>query len=222
MREIIVAGNWKMHKNANDVVEFCKSLKEKTGDIKDINIIIFPPFPYLLIAKEILKDSNIMFGAQNVFHLNSGAYTGEISYSMLLDIGCDYTIIGHSERRKYFQETDDTINKKVSACLNHNLKVIMCIGETLEQREKNQTFEILKRQINEGLKDIKDISLLTIAYEPVWAIGTGRNATGAQAEEVHKFIRELILKMYNNEIALDIEKFIQIIRTTRNIASENY
>ncbi len=169
----------------------------------ECDVIICPPFTSLQIANSLIKDSNIKLGAQNMFYEESGAFTGEISAPMLKSVGCEYVILGHSERRAIFGETDDLINKKIIKAIDSNLRPIFCVGETLEEREKGITFDVINRQIVEGLKDISvdEINNVIIAYEPVWAIGTGKNATPEQAEEVHIFIRNLIKKIYNKEIS---------------------
>jgi triosephosphate isomerase len=205
MRKPFMAGNWKMNKNAKEAVSLAKSLKDKLKDVNDRDILICPSFTVLNAVYEEVKGSNIKLGAQNMYFEDSGAYTGEVSPIMLKDF-CEYVILGHSERREFFDETDEMVNKKVKKALQHGLKPILCIGETLEQREKNETFDIIKNQLKNSLKGIdKDnIKKIIIAYEPVWAIGTGKNATPEQAEDVHAFIRKEIEKIYGKETASGI------------------
>jgi len=204
MRKPIIAGNWKMYKTAFEAVDFVKNLKPEVSDVHDRAIVICPPHPVLKDVGDVIRDSNIALGAQNLFWEDEGAYTGEVSAPMLKSVGCTYVIIGHSERRQFFGETDETVNKKLFAALKHNLFPIVCIGETLEQREKGETFEVIEKQIREGLKNlvISNWSLVVIAYEPVWAIGTGKTATPQQAQEVHAFIRGLLPRDVAQEIRI--------------------
>jgi len=190
-----------MNKNISEAIELANGLNRNLYDISTAEIVICPPFTALSEVYEIIAETNIALGAQDVYWQEKGAFTGEISCSMLKDAGCKYAIVGHSERRKYFNESDAEINKKIKALLGNDLIPIVCVGETLEQRENNQTFEIVKTQIESCLKDISldDPARLIIAYEPVWAIGTGKNATPAQAQEVHKFIRDLLAKILSKD-----------------------
>lgn len=188
MRRPLIAANWKMNKTIPEARDFLNTFIPSADGIDDIEIVIAPPFTALYPVAEIIKGSNIRLSAQNVFYEEKGAYTGEVSPLMLKDVGCDYVIIGHSERRQYFGESDEVLNRKVKAALRNGLNVIFCIGETLKEREEGMTFDVLKRQVKEGLKDV-DLSGVIIAYEPVWAIGTGRTATPEQAQEAHAFIR---------------------------------
>ncbi len=165
--------------------------------VDDVEIVLAPPFTSLAVAAKFLKGSNVKLAGQNVFWEEKGAYTGEISPLMLKDVECSYVIIGHSERRQYFGETDETVNRKIAAAMAAGLDVIFCIGETLEEREAGRTFEILKRQISGGLRKIKPDGLV-IAYEPVWAIGTGKTATPGQAQEAHEFIRKELNSLYGD------------------------
>ena len=199
----LIAANWKMNKGIKEAVSFVKSFEKLAKNAKNIDIAVCPPFTLLFKLNELLKNSGIKLGAQNMHFEEKGAYTGEISPLMLKDAGCEYVILGHSERRQYFKETDDLINKKVKSALRHKLKPILCIGETLQQRNNNKTMEIIKKQIINDLNNVSDEGMkdIAIAYEPVWAIGTGKNATPKQAEEVHKFIRSLLLKNYNKKIS---------------------
>ncbi|OGB87904.1 triose-phosphate isomerase [candidate division WOR-1 bacterium RIFCSPHIGHO2_02_FULL_45_12] len=194
MRQPLMAGNWKMFKNESETISFLEELKPRVADVKDRDILICTPFPNLSRACEAAVGSNINIGAQNIYWEDEGAFTGEVSGSMLKAIGCTYVIIGHSERRQYFGETDETVNKKIFAALKHNLLPIVCVGESLEQREKGETFKIIEKQIKNGLYslEIGHWEFVIIAYEPVWAIGTGKTATPEQAQEVHAFIRGLL------------------------------
>ena len=202
MRKPIMAGNWKMFKTEQEGVDFAKALKPLVADVNDRTIVICPPFPIISKMCDELRDSNIALGGQNIFWEDQGAYTGEVSGPMLKSVGAKYVIIGHSERRQYFCETDETVNKRLMAALKHNLLPIVCVGETLAQREKGKTFSVIEQQIKNGLHSlvISHWSLVIIAYEPVWAIGTGKTATPEQAQEVHKFIRSLLPK----EVALSV------------------
>ncbi len=203
MRKKIIAGNWKMHKTPAEAVQLVNELKVKTVNIENVDMIVCPPYLAIPAVQAVLKETPIRVGAQNLFWENEGAYTGEISAPMLVDAGCTYVIIGHSERRQYFHETDETINRKIKKALEFRLKPIFCIGETLEQREAGQTFTVLKTQLDGGLQDIDASAMqnIIIAYEPVWAIGTGRNATPEQAQEAHQFIRSTLAEKFGRPIA---------------------
>lgn len=190
-----IAANWKMNKTILEAKEFVNAFAPSVSDINDIDIVIAPSFTALFLVAELIKGSNIKLSAQNVFYEEKGAYTGEISPLMLKDVGCDYVIIGHSERRHYFGEDNEILNKKVKAALRNGLEVIFCIGETLKEREEGKTFDVLERQVKEGLRDI-DLSRIVIAYEPVWAIGTGRTASPEQAQEAHAYIRNKLKDLY--------------------------
>lgn len=206
MRKIIIAGNWKMHKTIGESIELANNLKRLLYEIDSIDIVICPVFTGLSEVAEVVANSNIKLGAQDMYWENQGAFTGEISGLMLKDAGAEFVIIGHSERRIYFSETNQTVNKKVKAALTCGLIPIMCVGEKLEEREKGITFEIVKSHVEEGLSGItkEDAIKVIIAYEPVWAIGTGKTATSAQAQEVHKYIRDLLVKMYDGDTASKI------------------
>jgi len=201
MKKTLIAGNWKMYKTPSESIDFVEKLIKNLKNYEDRDILICPPFTSLYPVSQIIKNSSVKLGAQNVYFENEGAFTGEISPFMLKDIGVEYVICGHSERRNIFGETDEIINKKVKKVTENGMRPILCVGEKLEEREKGQTFEVVENQIRNCLSNFKDIEKLVIAYEPVWAIGTGKTALPQQAEEVHIFIRELIGKMYNNEIA---------------------
>lgn len=190
MPKIIIAANWKMYKTQEQAEQFLTKLNELKWPA-DKEVVICAPYTLLSVLDEMNKNKNWKSGAENMFYEEQGAYTGEISPLQLKDVGCEYVIIGHSERRHIFHETDEMINKKLKSALVHNLIPIFCVGETLEQRENNDTEKIIISQIQEGLKDIKDLSKLVIAYEPVWAIGTGKVATPEQAQAVHALIRKL-------------------------------
>ena len=203
MRRPIIAGNWKMNKTVKEAQELVNGLKEPLEDIQNVDIVVCPPYTALNEVAKIVKGSNIRLGAQNVYWEDSGAYTAEISCPMLEELVCQYVIIGHSERRAYFGETNESVNKKLKAALAHNLTPIVCVGERLEQREKGETFEVIKNHLEGGLKDItaQEIKEVVLAYEPVWAIGTGKTATPQQAQEVHGFIRNLLKQIYGGETA---------------------
>jgi len=204
MRKKVIAGNWKMNNDLHGTVSLISDLKKELNEKNiEVEVIICPPFTSLETASTLLKDSTIKLGAQNMYFEESGAFTGEVSISMLKSVGCEYVILGHSERRTIFSEGDQVINKKIKTAIKFELKPIFCIGETLEEREKGITFKVVETQVQNGLKDLSesDLSNLIIAYEPVWAIGTGRNATPQQAQEVHQFIRGLISKLYSSNFA---------------------
>ena len=195
MRAKIVAGNWKMNKTATEAKDLIAGIRKELGDAAlPVEVVVCPPATDLRDAAAALEGcSSIALGAQNVHWAESGAYTGEISAAMLKELGVTYVIIGHSERRQYFGETDATVNQRVKAALAAGLKPIVCVGETLEERDAGKMEEVVVRQINEGLKDLGgEVKKIVIAYEPVWAIGTGRTATPDQAEEVHAIIRKTI------------------------------
>ncbi len=203
MRKPIIAGNWKMNKNVTEALELVKDLRFKLADVSDVEVVVCPPFTAVYQVYQFLKGSNIKVGAQNCYFEKKGAFTGEVSPSMLKEAGCTYVILGHSERRQIFKESDELINRKIRAVLGEEMLPILCCGETLEEREKNVTSEVIKRQLTGGLKGFTEDEMLkmVIAYEPVWAIGTGKTATKEQAQEVHKFIRDLIAKLYSQKTA---------------------
>jgi triosephosphate isomerase len=198
-----IAGNWKMNKTVEEALDLIRQLKVSFPKIEGVEVAVAPPFTALYAISQELKESPIRLAAQNIYYEEKGAFTGEISPLMLKEIKCQYVIIGHSERRQFFGETDETINRKLKAAANHGLNPIFCIGETLREREEGKAFSVIERQIQGGLRDILDkaIANMVIAYEPVWAIGTGKTATPEQAEEVHRFIRERLQKLYSREIA---------------------
>ena len=192
-----------MYKTLREGQELVIALRRELYQIEDIDIVVCPPYTLLAYLADALETSNILIGAQDVYWQDEGAFTGEVSPVMLKDIGCKFVIIGHSERRQYFGETNESVNNKIKAALRHNLTPIVCVGETLSQREAGETFKVMDDHIENGLKGITDTDILkmVIAYEPVWAIGTGKNATAYQAQEAQKYIRDLLRKMYNNDIA---------------------
>ncbi len=198
MRRPFIAANWKMNKTIGETESFLKEFIPLVKDAQDVDIVIAPPFTALYAALPFLKNTNIQLSAQNIFYEDKGAYTGEVSPLMLTDIGCKYAIIGHSERRQYFNDTDEIVNKKIKAARKHNLDVIFCIGESLQEREEEKTSDILKRELQEGLKDVSSDGIV-VAYEPIWAIGTGKTATPEQAQEVHKYIRERLASLYGGK-----------------------
>jgi triosephosphate isomerase len=204
MRTKVVAGNWKMNNDLNGSINLISEIKKGLADKKiNVTAIVCPPFISLETANTLLKDSTVKLGAQNMYFEENGAFTGEISPTMLKSVGCEFVILGHSERRTIFGESNQIINKKIKTAVKHSLKPIFCIGETLEEREKGITFKVIETQVIEGLEGLSEAELsdMIIAYEPVWAIGTGKVATPEQAQEVHKFIRELIEKLYSKSFA---------------------
>jgi len=203
MRRVIIASNWKMNKNISESIELANSIKRSLCDVQEIEIVLCPPFTSLSDIKEVIMDTNIRLGAQDVYWEKEGAFTGEVSASMLKNVGCEYCIVGHSERRQYFHETNQTVNKKAKALLKEGIKPILCVGEKLEERKTGKTFDVVKDHVENSLAGLtkEEILKTVIAYEPVWAIGTGVNATKEQAEEAHKYIRELLGKMYDKNIA---------------------
>ncbi|HWR57797.1 MAG TPA: triose-phosphate isomerase [Thermodesulfovibrionales bacterium] len=195
MRRPFIAANWKMNKTVSEAVDFVQSFLPSIRDIHDAEIVIAPSFTALFSVGAKLKGTNVRLSAQNVFYEEKGAFTGEVSLPMIKDAGCDYVIIGHSERRQYFNETDETVNKRIKASVKNGMGVIFCIGETLSQRETGKTYEVLNTQIVNGLKDVNPGGFV-VAYEPVWAIGTGKTATAEQAQEAHLYIRNKLRDLY--------------------------
>ncbi|HSB04766.1 MAG TPA: triose-phosphate isomerase [Thermodesulfobacteriota bacterium] len=198
-----IAGNWKMNKTVGEAVELINQLKASISGLEGVEVAVAPPFTALDAVRKELEGSSIRLAAQNLYWEEKGAYTGEISSLMLKELGCQYVIIGHSERRQFFGETDETVNKRIKAALKQGLTPIFCIGETLKEREEEKTFLVIGSQLEGGLRGIeeKEIKRMVIAYEPVWAIGTGKTATPQQAEEVHHFIRQRLEKLYSRETA---------------------
>jgi triosephosphate isomerase len=207
-RTPLIVGNWKMYKTLPETTAFCLGLKEEMAglDAKQVGAAVAPPFTALSAAAQALRGSFISVAAQDVFWAESGAYTGEISPKMLADAGCRFGIVGHSERRQYFHETDESVNKKAAALIKEGLIPIICLGETLAERQGGSTFAVVERQTREGLKGlgVKDPERLVIAYEPVWAIGTGQTATPNQAQEVQAFIRKIMGEIFSSPMAQGI------------------
>ncbi|MDQ1318090.1 MAG: Triosephosphate isomerase [Candidatus Poribacteria bacterium] len=203
MRRPIIAGNWKMNKTIGEAVDLVKALKAKVADVTDVEVIVAPTFTALYVVADVIKGSNIKLSAQDMHWEKNGAFTGEISPLMLKDVGCQYVIIGHSERRLFFGETNETVNKKVKSAHEYSIIPIMCVGEKLEEREAGTMKDVVKDHVVNGLTGLTEEQMLAtvIAYEPVWAIGTGKTATPEQAQEVHQFIRELLSDMYSPKVA---------------------
>lgn len=203
MRRKLIAGNWKMYKTPQEAMQLVKALKIKLTDIRKTDVVVCPPFIDIAAVRDILKDSKITVGAQNMYLQKFGAFTGEISAPMIKDAGCEWVIIGHSERRQYFHETDESVNQKIKFAVAEGLRPIVCIGETLEQRQSGETANVITRQFTGAFKaiDATEFGKVVIAYEPVWAIGTGKNATAQEAEDVHKHIRSLIVQHYGQTLA---------------------
>ena len=201
----LMAGNWKMNLDINEAILLVKAIADNIGDLKGVDVLVAPPFTSLQAVKEAMEGANIYLAAQNMHWERSGAYTGEVSCPMLVETGCTHVILGHSERRNLFGETNEMIDRKVEAALSGGLIPILCIGETLEEREAGKTFEVVKGQLDESLKNLKEAREMPVstvlAYEPVWAIGTGRTATPAQAQEVHQYIRLWIEESFDENTA---------------------
>ena len=204
MRRKTIAGNWKMNKDIHETATLINELKERLKDFKnEVDVVLCPPFTSLVVAKSLVNNSPMKLGAQNMSQNDDGAFTGEISAKMLTAIGCEYVILGHSERRQYFKETNDLVNMKVKKALKGGLIPIICIGETLEERESGVTDKIITAQVKGVLHELAsaEVEKCTIAYEPVWAIGTGKNATPDQANQIHKLIRKLVGQLYSWAVA---------------------
>ncbi|OHB69530.1 MAG: triose-phosphate isomerase [Planctomycetes bacterium RBG_16_43_13] len=202
-RRSLIAGNWKMNCTTNEAKDLATSLKELLSGVSNVDLVICPPFTALAAVSPIIKGSNIKLGSQDIHWEPKGAYTGETSPTMLLDFSCEYAIIGHSERRHIMGETNDMVNKKVKSALAHNITPILCVGELLEERSMGATKDVVKRQLEKGIAGLSadEIKKMVIAYEPVWAIGTGKNATPKQANDVQFFIRNLLIKAAGEDIA---------------------
>jgi triosephosphate isomerase (TIM) len=196
MRKWIVAGNWKMHNTIGESIALASAIKEGAANIKTGVIVLAPPFTALFSVGKIINNSNVFLAAQNMYYEDKGAFTGEISPDMLKDTGCSYVIAGHSERRKFFHEQDHEVNLKVKKAMAAGLTPIMCVGETNDERVDGITQDVIGRQVKQGLNGVEEINKVVIAYEPVWAIGTGVVATSAQAQEVHAFIRGILKDIY--------------------------
>lgn len=205
-RRALIAGNWKMFKTGTEAVTTATRLVELASEVVNTDIMIAPTFLSLPLVSQAVAGSNVKVGAQNLFYENEGAYTGEVSAAMVKAAGADYAIIGHSERRQYFGETDETVCKKIAATLKASLIPVLCIGETGAQRDGEKTFSVLDKQVSNGLKSFDSDALqpLVIAYEPVWAIGTGKTATPEQVAQVHKYIRKLVNDKFGNTLAMSI------------------
>ncbi len=205
-RKLYIAGNWKMNYTAAKGVEVINALKEEVAGIDNIDIAVAPVFTALNAAVDAAKGSNVKIGSQNIHWAESGAFTGEISAEMLKEVGVDFAIIGHSERREYFGETDETVNQRTKACIGSGLDAIVCVGETIDQRRADETEAVVTKQIQGGLAGLSadDMKKITIAYEPVWAIGTGETASPEQAQDVHAVIRKLLTDMFGEDCAQQV------------------
>jgi len=199
----LIAANWKMFKTIPEAVSFISSIQEEAGPVNDREVVIAPAFTALQAVREKLNRNGYKLAAQNCWWQEKGAFTGEVSPVMLKDLGCDYVIVGHSERRQIFGETDEVIRQKASAVFSYGMVPIVCVGEILDQREQGRTFDVVGGQVKEGLSGVgrENASRLVVAYEPVWAIGTGKTATPAQAQEVHAFIRRTLESLFDKELA---------------------
>lgn len=203
MRKPIIAGNWKMNKTTKKAEIFVEELKKQVGNYTGVEIVVCPPFTALSKVAQAIEGCKILMGAQNMYPEPAGAFTGEISPLMLLEVGCEYVIIGHSERRTLLNETDDIINKKLKSASTYRLKPIFCVGENIEERDAGKTEEVVYNQLIKGLADLgkDDVSKMVIAYEPIWAIGSGRTATPEDANAIHKFIRKVLSEIYDKKLA---------------------
>lgn len=223
MRRPIVIANWKMNKTIPEALQFVGELRKrfKEVDTEGVDVVLAPPFTALKAVSDAIGGDNIHLAAQNLFWQEKGAYTGEISPPMLLDSGCRYVIIGHSERRQYFGETDEGVNKKIGSALYFNLTPVVCVGETLQQREEEKTFRIVRGQVEKGLNGFSEASAgsVVIAYEPVWAIGSGKTAAPEQAEEVHGFIRAILRESYGAGVSESVRILYGGSVTPENIGS---
>jgi triosephosphate isomerase len=204
MRVPLIAGNWKMYRTARETAEPIRTLRGLVEDVTDVEMVVCPPFTALSAAVEAARGSRIAIGAQDCHWEKEGAFTGEVSVPMLADLGCSHVIVGHSERRQYFGETDASVDRKVEAVLAHGLTCIVCIGETLQEREAGRTLEVVERQVRGGLARHLGSPRLVIAYEPVWAIGTGKTASPAQAQEAHGFVRRLVAGVAREAVAENV------------------
>jgi triosephosphate isomerase len=217
MRIPFVAGNWKMNTTVTEAEKLVIEMLEKLDRVEEVEKVLCPPFVSLVAINMMLHDSSIKLGAQNMYFEIKGAYTGEISPLMLREL-CEFVILGHSERRRYFGETDEIVNKKVKAALANNLKPILCVGERLEENEAGKTDEVINRQVTEALNGIEPVSNLVIAYEPVWAIGTGKAASGEQAVATIQFIRAVVAKIWDKSTAENARILYGGSVTSANIA----
>ena len=205
-RRPLIAGNWKMFKTCSEAVEAAGQLVKLVAMTSNIDVVIAPQFTALAPVSDVVRGSRVSLGAQNLFWETEGAYTGEISPVMLVSVGCKYVIIGHSERRQYFDETDKTVNKKIKAAIKNDLIPVLCVGESEKERESKETFSVLDKQVKKGIEGFSsdDLETLVIAYEPVWAIGTGKTATTDQAQDAHQFLRSVLEKSFGNMLAKSI------------------
>ncbi|MBI5178139.1 MAG: triose-phosphate isomerase [Nitrospinae bacterium] len=201
MRKKLIAGNWKLNNNSLQTGDLIRKIIALTAGISGVDVVVAPVFPFLHAAREAIGSSGIELAAQDVFWEEKGAFTGEVAPSMLADIGCRWAIIGHSERRQYFGETDETVNKKTKAAIKAGVRPIVCVGETLAERESGATEKVIEKQLEGGFRDISEFPMTVIAYEPVWAIGTGKNATSQQAQDVHAFIRGWLKAKRGSDVA---------------------
>lgn len=203
MRRPIIAGNWKMNNGVQEAMDLVGGLKKSLGDVENVEVVVCPPFTCLYPVKQLLEGSDIALGAQDVYWEEKGAFTGEVSVTMLKDMGCEYCIVGHSERRGHFKESDEDVNKKARALLSHGIRPIICVGETLEQREAGKTDSLVREQVIKAFQEISagDAVNVVIAYEPIWAIGTGRSATSTEANRVIGLIRATIAELYGQDVA---------------------
>jgi triosephosphate isomerase (TIM) len=209
MRTNIIAGNWKMNKTLLETATLCTEIMKEVKGVTGVEIVLSPPFVNLEKASNIVNGTSIKISAQNMYYETSGAYTGEVSGAMLKGVGCEYVILGHSERRAYFEESDEIINLKLKAAFDSSLVPIVCVGERLDEREAGKAFEVVEKQLTGSLKEISQYILdkgldIVIAYEPVWAIGTGKVATPEQAQEMHGFIRDKLVSMFGQAKAGEI------------------
>ena len=205
-RTPLIAGNWKMYKTSAEATETARQLVDLSTDVEAVDIMIAPTFTALEAVCGVVAGSRVSLGAQNLYWEKEGAYTGEISSPMLVAAGCRYVIIGHSERRQFFGETDETVNNKIKAALDAGLIPVMCVGETEQERDAGQTFSVLDKQVKSGLHNLvaNDLETLVVAYEPVWAIGTGKTATKEQAQEAHHHIRGLLTELYGDTLSASL------------------
>lgn len=203
MRRPIIAGNWKLNNNRSEAKQLVEGIVNGTKDVSDVDMVVCPVYTSLETVQTVISDSTVKLGAQNVYWETSGAFTGEVSSEMLKDVGCEFVIIGHSERRQYFGETNETVNQKIKAVLAAGLTPIVCVGETLPEREADKVSEVVGGHVRGGLKGFSadEIGKMVIAYEPVWAIGTGKTATPEQAQEVHKLIRDILVELAGDDVA---------------------
>jgi triosephosphate isomerase len=203
MRKPLIAGNWKMNKTVPEALELIQALLKKLNSTCPAEVVLFPPFTSLFSASEILRGKDIRLGAQNLSHFTGGAVTGEVSATQLISVGCRYVLVGHSERRKFFQESDSLIHQKLKAALSEGLYPILCVGESWEEREAGKAQEIIENQLRVGLEGLAPLEIrkVTIAYEPVWAIGTGKNAEPSQAQEIHEAIRNVLSSQFEDSVA---------------------